>query len=182
MIKGTFATRIIAIAPPVKVEVSDIPSPRPDNFTGGIGNYRVTANASPTKLRVGDPMTLNLQFTQGKDSGSLELISAPDLSKLPEIAEQFDIVDKSPVGRVENKSKKFAFALRPKRAGVTIPALSLSTFDPITENFVNINTEPIGITVSEASATLASGDLVGALGGGSSTTEIKHEQKGFFIT
>ena len=180
VIKGTFATRVIAIAPPVKVEVSEIPSPRPANFTGGIGDYKVTASATPTKLRVGDPMTLNLQFTQGKNSGSLELISAPDLSELPEIAEQFDIVDKNPVGRVENKSKKFAFALRPKRAGVTIPALKLSTFDPAAETFVDVATEPIELNVAEASAILASGDLVGSLGGGSSTAEIKTRSEGIF--
>jgi len=180
VIKGTFATRIIAIAPPIKVEVSEVPTPRPANFTGGIGNYRVMAIANPSKLRVGDPMTLNLQFAQGKGSGSLELISAPDLSALPEIAEQFEIIDKNPVGRVENGSKKFAFALRPKRAGVSIPALTLSTFDPATESFVDITTEPIGLTISEASATLASGDLVGSLGGGNSTTEIKTRAEGIF--
>ncbi|MCY2984506.1 MAG: BatD family protein [Planctomycetota bacterium] len=180
VIKGMFATRIIAIAPPVKVEVSEIPSPRPTNFTGGVGSYGVTASAIPMKLRVGDPMTLNLQFTQGKNSGSLELISAPDLSELPEIAEQFDIVDKSPVGRMENKSKKFAFALRPKRAGVSIPSLKLSAFDPSTEAFVDITTEPIELNVAEASAILASGDLVGSLGGGSSTAEIKTRSEGIF--
>jgi len=180
VIKGTFATRIIAIAPPVKVEVLEVPTPRPANFTGGIGNYRVTANATPDKLRVGDPMTLNLLFSQGKDSGSLELISAPDLSALPEIAERFDIVDKNPVGRVEKNSKKFAFALRPKRAGVSIPAMTLSTFDPASENFVDITTEPIGLTVTEASAAVASGDLVGSLGGGNATTEIKTRAEGIF--
>jgi BatD DUF11 like domain len=180
VIKGTFATRIIAIAPAVKIEVSEIPSPRPANFTGGIGNYRVTANATPIKLRVGDPMTLNLQFTQGKNSGSLELISAPDLSEFPEISEQFDIVDKNPVGRVENKSKKFAFALRPKRAGVTIPSLKLSTFDPAAEAFVDVATEPIELNVAEASAILASGDLVGTIGSGSSTAEIKTRSEGIY--
>ncbi len=180
VVKGNFATRIIAISPAARVEVSEVPSPRPANFTGGIGSYRVSANATPNKLRVGDPMTLNLQFAQEKNSASLELISAPDLSALPEISDQFDIVDKNPVGKLESSTKKFAFALRPKRAGVSIPALSLSTFDPNTERFVNIATEPIELAVSEASSSIAGGDLVGSFGIGKPTSDIKTRSEGVF--
>ncbi len=180
VVKGTFASRIIAIASPARVEVSEVPSPRPANFTGGIGSYRVSANATPNKLRVGDPMTLNLQFAQEKNSGSLELISAPDLNAMSEVSDQFDIVDKNPVGRLENGTKKFAFSLRPKRAGVSIPALSLSTFDPNIERFVNMATEPIDLAVSEASSSIAGGDLVGSLGSGKPTSDIRTRSEGIF--
>ena len=180
VVKGTFETRTIAIAPPVTVRVLEVPTPRPTNFTGGIGNYQISATATPKKLRVGDPMTLNLQFSPGKNSGSVELISAPDLSALPEISEQFDIVDKSPVGKVEGSNKKFAFALRPKRSGVSIPALSLSTFDPASESFVDMTTQPIPISVEEASSSLGGGDLVGSIGSSRSATEIKSRSEGIF--
>lgn len=188
-VKGTFATgitareydaaRLVAIAPAVSVDVVEVPSPRPANFIGGIGNYLVSASATPIKLRVGDPMTLTLQFVQGKDSGSLDLISAPDLNAIQEVSDQFDIVDKSPVGRLENHSKKFAFALRPKRAGVSIPALSLSTFDPTTEKFTSITTDPVAISVSEASS-IVGGDLVGAVGSGKPVADIKTRSEGIF--
>lgn len=180
VVKGTFETRTIAIAPPVTVRVLEVPTPRPANFTGGIGSYQVSATATPIKLRVGDPMTLNLQFSPGKNSGSLELISAPDLSALPEISEQFDIVDKSPIGKVEGNNKKFAFALRPKRAGVSIPALSVSTFDPASEMFVDMTTKPISISVEEASSSIGGGDLVGSIGSNKSTTEMKSRSEGIF--
>ena len=180
VVKGTFETRIIAIAPAVTVRVLEVPSPRPANFVGGIGKYQVSATATPINLRVGDPMTLNLQFSPGKNSGSLELISAPDLSALPEISDQFDIVDKSPVGRVEGENKKFAFALRPKRPGVSIPSLSLSTFDPASESFVEMVTQPIAITVAEASSSIGGGDLVGSIGSSKSTAEMKTRSEGIF--
>ena len=124
-------------------------------------------------------MTLTLQFMRGKDSGSLELISAPDLNAIQEVSDQFDIVDKSPVGRVENNSKKFAFALRPKRAGVSIPAMSLSTFDPTSEKFTSITTDPVSITVSEASS-IVGGDLVGSVGSGKPVADIKTKSEGIF--
>ena len=188
-VKGTFATglsgreydatRIVAIAPAISIEVLEVPTPRPNSFIGGIGNYVVSTSATPTKLRIGDPMTLTLQFTQGEKSGSLKLISAPDLTAVPEIAGQFDIVDKSPVGRIENNTKKFAFAMRPKRAGVSIPALDLSTFDPISENFTSIRTDPIAMEVIEAS-TIGGGDLVGSIGSGKSVADIKTRAEGIF--
>ncbi len=188
-VKGTFATgissreyeavRIVAIAPAISMEVLEVPSPRPNNFIGGIGNYIVSASATPTKLRVGDPMTLTLQFQQRENSGSLKLISAPDLTVVPEISDHFDIVDKSPVGRIENNSKKFAFSLRPKRAGVSIPALVLSTFEPTSESFTSIKSNPIAITVTEAS-TIGGGDLVGSIGTSKSVADIKTRAEGIF--
>ncbi len=188
-VKGTFVTgfsgrqydseRIVAIATPVNIEISEVPSPRPNNFTGGIGSYSVSASATPNKLRVGDPLTLTLQFVKGKNSGSLELISAPDLNSVPEIADQFEVVDKNPVGRLENDTKKFAYGLRAKRAGVTIPALSLSMFDPTSEKFSSVTTDPIAIDVSEASS-IASGDLVGSIGTSKSVADIKMRAEGIY--
>ena len=189
MVKGTFVTgltgrqydteRIVAIATPVNIEVLEVPTPRPNNFTGGIGSYSVSASATPHKLRVGDPLTLTLLFAQSKNGGSLELISAPDLSVVPEITAQFDVVDKSPVGRIENDKKKFSYGLRAKRAGVTIPALSLSMFDPTSDKFLSVSTDPITIDVSAAS-TIAGGDLVGSLGTSMPTAGIKTRAEGIF--
>jgi len=188
-VKGIFVTgvsgrqydteRIVAIASSMSIDVLEVPSPRPNNFTGGIGSYSVFASATPNKMRVGDPMTLTLRFAQGKNSGSLELISAPDLNAVPGIADQFEVVDKSPVGRVENDTKTFAYGLRAKRAGVSIPALSFSTFDPTSEKFSSVTTDPIAIEISEASSIVV-GDLVGSLGMSKSVADIKTRAEGIF--
>ena len=98
------------------------PAPRPATFCGGIGNYRLAASASPTALRVGDPLTLTLDIERGQGSGSLDLISAPDLAANPQLAADFEILDKNPTGRKEGEMKRFEYALRPKRAGVGIPS------------------------------------------------------------
>ena len=161
LVKGTFvagaqkgeylARRLVAIAAAVSVEVRVVPSPRPATYTGGIGEYQVAASASPVKLRVGDPLTLTLEFARAPQSGSLELISAPDLTAIPEIADSFEIIDRNPIGRIEGSVKRFAYAMRPKRPGVSLPGLTLSTFDPSVEIFSDILTEPISLVVTEAS-------------------------------
>ena len=172
LVKGTFVDgvngreyqgrKLVAIAAAVSVEVREVPTPRPATFTGGIGEFFVAASANPVRLRVGDPLTLNLEFGRGSQAGSLELISAPDLSAIPEITENFEIIDRAPTGRVDGDVKKFAYGLRPKRAGVSLPALTLTNFDPTTEAFTEVSTEPIALEVAEATS-LSTDELVGAI-------------------
>jgi hypothetical protein len=188
LVKGTFVEglngqeyrgrKLVAIAPAVTVEVREVPSPRPATFTGGIGEYLVAASANPVRLRVGDPLTLNLEFARGSQAGSLELISAPDLSRVPEIVENFEIIDKAPTGRVDGEIKKFAYGLRPKRAGVSLPALTLTNFDPTTEAFTELSSEPIALEVTEASS-LSTDELVGAISP-SGNKEIRKSDSGIF--
>ena len=160
------------------MEVREVPVPRPATFCGGIGNYRLAASASPTALRVGDPLTLTLDIERGPSSGSLDLISAPDLSANPRIADDFEVLDKHPTGRRDGEVKRFEYALRPKRAGVGIPALAVTVFNPDAETFSEIATQPTALTVSAASR-LDAGDLVGSLSG-SGAPEIKSRAQGIF--
>jgi hypothetical protein len=188
IVKGSFVAgiednryiprRLVAVAPRVPVEVRDVPVPRPANFCGGIGDYRLAATAAPTALRVGDPLTLTLAIERGQSSGSLDLISAPDLATNPQIAADFEILDKNPTGRKEGDTKRFEYALRPKRAGVGVPAVSLTVFNPETEKFAEIAANPIALEVSAASR-VSPGDLVGPLPG-SGTQEIKSRAQGIF--
>ena len=188
IVKGTFVAgvdrreytgrRLVSIAPAKTVEVREVPSPRPANFCGGIGQYKITASATPTKLRIGDPLTLTVEIERGPQSGSLELVSAPDLSAMPQVMEDFDLIDRNPTGRVEGSVKKFAYALRPKRADVGIPPLIVSTFDLQSEDFVETQTAAIQLEVSEA-ARVTGGDLVGNMPATTSTT-IKSRSQGIF--
>jgi BatD DUF11 like domain len=170
--------RLVAVAPVVSVEVREVPSPRPATFCGGIGTYHLAASASPIALRVGDPLTLTVDLERGPGSGSLDLISAPDLAANSQIAADFEILDKNPTGRREKEAKRFEYALRPKRAGVAIPPLAVTVFNPDTEKFSEIASQPIALSVSAASRIDAQ-DLVGSLAG-SGTNEIKSRAQGIF--
>ncbi len=74
--------------------------------------------------------------------------------------------------------KRFEYALRPKRAGVGIPSLAVTVFNPDTEEFAELTTQPIALAVSAASR-LDAGDLVGSFSG-SGTQEIKTRAQGIF--
>jgi len=151
--------QIYAIAASKTVEVKSVPSPRPVSFCGGIGSYSVDAQASPTTLRVGDPLALTLTFTRAPSAGSLELLSAPDLRRYEALTENFNVADETPTGEVKGETKKFVYTLRPKKSGVSIPALPVAVFDPARERFSEMSTQPIALKVTEASQ-LKAGDLV----------------------
>jgi hypothetical protein len=187
-VKGTFVTgsdgteyegkRIVTLSTVVDVVVEDVPSNRPESFTGGIGSFRVKTTASPNTLRVGDPMTLAIEFERTKGAGLLEQIAAPKLSANVSFAEDFDIIDTSPTGRMEGTTKTFSFGLRPKRAGVSIPSLIFSSFDPETETFVEIASAPIALNVKEASA-MSSSEVVGLVPKASNTA-LKQNDQGIY--
>ena len=187
VIKGTFvsgvetngylARKIVATTPVIEVEVREVPLLRPANYCGGIGEFSADAKASTTKLRVGDPLTLNLQIKCAAENGSLELLSAPDLSAFEPLVADFDLIDKDPTGRVDGQTKEFEYVMRPKRADVSIPALTFSTFDPIAESFKEVSTLPIELEVS-GSVGLSSGDLVGSLS--PANTSLKSSSEGIF--
>ena len=188
IVKGTFADgtesgaysgrKLVAIAPAVSVVVREVPAPRPATFCGGIGSYRLAASASPTTLRIGDPLTFTLDIERGPSSGSLDQISAPDLTANTQVAADFEILDKNPTGRRSGEMKRFEYALRPKRAGVGIPALAVTVFNPDAEKYSDLSTQPIALNVS-AARSVEAGDLVGSIAA-SGTPEIKSRAQGIF--
>jgi BatD DUF11 like domain len=188
IIKGSFVEasegtqytgrRLVAVVSAATLEVREVPTPRPATYCGGIGDYRLAASASPTSVRVGDPLTLSLTIERGQAAGSLDLISAPDLAANPQLAADFEIVDKSPTGRREGDVKRFDYALRPKRAGVGIPAVAVTVFDPDRERFSDVASNPIALSVS-AGSRLGAGDLVGSLAG-SGASAIKSRAQGIY--
>jgi hypothetical protein len=187
-LKGSFAEtvngrtytprRMVLNSAPATVEVREVPGPLPATFCGGIGNYKVAASATPMALRVGDPLTLKVEFEREKNSGGLELISAPDVSANPQIASDFEVIDKNPTGEVNGDKKTFTYGLRPKKPGATIPALTVSLFNVDTEKFNDVSTGPIDLKVTQ-SAQLGAGDLV-SNAQTQKALEIRNRQGGVF--
>ena len=75
--------------------------------------------------------------------------------------------------------KRFEYALRPKRAGVGIPALAVTVFNPDTEKFSEIATQPIALTVS-AGQPPGRGEIWSGRSPAPATPEIKSREQGIF--
>ena len=140
-------------------EVQSVPTVgRPADYRGAVGRYRIAAQATPTSVAAGDPITLNLGIT---GTGPMELVQAPPLHELSELTKDFKVADDSLAGFVKDDTKLFSTTIRPRHEGISeIPAIRFSFFDPENEQFQTVTSEPIAITVNKAE-TLALDAIVG---------------------
>ncbi len=152
------ARPIVAEATVDSTEVIPVPAAgRPADYRGAVGQYRVITQATPTKVNAGDPITLKIGIV---GTGPMELVQAPPLAELNSLTADFKVSDEPLAGFVQDDTKVFSTTIRPRREGVAqIPPISFSFFDPDTESFQTVMSEPISITVDKADS-LALSDIV----------------------
>ncbi len=140
-------------------QVLPVPSEgRPADYRGAVGQYKIVVDASPTDVRVGDSINLNLGIV---GTGPMELVQAPPLSELPSLAD-FKISNDPLAGFVQDDAKVFSVKLRPKHANIReIPPVAFSFFNPETEKFETVYSQSIPIQVQQAD-TLALDSIVAA--------------------
>ncbi|WP_230274892.1 BatD family protein [Rhodopirellula halodulae] len=128
------------------IEVRPIPTDgRPDGYNGAVGQYRIRTQASPDSVEVGDQIKLKIGVT---GSGPMELVRCPKLSAQSDLTADFKVSDQPLPGFVQDNMKVFAPTIRPKHEGVTeIPPIEFHFFNPETESFEVVKSEPIPIRV-----------------------------------
>jgi hypothetical protein len=140
---------LFVVAPSKTVEVA-LQKAAPPNFNGCIGRFQFRAKTVAKDLRVGDPMTLTLEFERGADAGLLEDVTAPDLTTQPKLAADFTVVDKAPPGQTSGSVKSFSYTVRPKKAGVIIPPITVPVFDPLGDKYTDLVSNSIPLNVTDA--------------------------------
>ncbi len=134
---------------PITIEVQPLPPP-PAGFSGLVGSFDVSAKLSKRSLQVGESTTLNLTVS---GSGNAHMISEPPLAGL----ESFKIYDDKPSGTLDRSGnllsgyKTFTKALVPLQPGeMTVPAISLISFNPAKSAYETKRTGPFTLAVSPA--------------------------------
>ena len=131
---------------------------RPADYRGAVGHYQIISRATPNQVKAGDPITLHLAI-QG--DGPMDLVQAPPLSRLSELTSNFKVENDPLAGIVQDDIKLFTVSIRPRREGIThVPAIPFSFFEPRTEKFVTVHSQPIPIRV-DAADQLAMDAIVG---------------------
>ncbi|MCC7335663.1 MAG: BatD family protein [Pirellulaceae bacterium] len=141
---------------------------RPNDYRGAVGRYRIVTHATPATVDAGDPITLDIGIA---GSGPMEFVQAPPLNELTGLVADFKVADESLAGFVQDDAKVFSTTIRPRREGITeIPAIPFSFFDPDTEKYVTVKSDPLSITVNK-SETLALDAIVGNARGNKSSAD-----------
>jgi hypothetical protein len=131
------------VARPIAIRVLPLPTEgRPADFSGTVGDYKMTAAFDRPEVRQYDLVTLKVQFA-GK--GQMDAISPP---RLPTVTgfERFKEQSGAAGG-----AKTFEFLLRPTEAGdVRFPAIEYAVFDPAHKQYERLQTPVLTLRVLPA--------------------------------
>jgi hypothetical protein len=135
------------------VKIKPLPTQgRPADFSGAVGQFDVTAEASAKNGTTGDPLTLKMNIT---GHGNFDRVTTNALTNSP------DWKTYKPNGKFTGNdsagiegTKSFEQSIVPTKAGAQeIPALSFSYFDPDTRRYVTKTTAPIAVEIAQGTAT-----------------------------
>lgn len=134
---------------PVKIKVKPVPSEgRPADYSGAVGDFSVTARIEDKNIVEGQPLTLKIRF-EGR--GNAKTIDLPPFEP-PAGLELYDQQNEARFFRTGASYKEFRVLMIPRREGeFTIPALTVSIFDPVQKTFVKKATEPLAFRAGKGS-------------------------------
>ncbi|MBN2270166.1 MAG: BatD family protein, partial [Sedimentisphaerales bacterium] len=155
--------RYAVTAKPLKLTVSVLPDEgRPAGFYGLVGRYTIEASASPTKVSVGDPITLTIKIG---GSRYLKPVQWPALEEVEELTRDFKLPSQKASPAVEEGLKTFVQTIRANNDKVDhVPPIPLSYFDADQGKYIVAQTAPIALEVAPTKI-LTNTDLEGTDGG-----------------
>ena len=130
---------------PLELEILPLPETgRPAAFYGLVGHYTIAAQATPTDVSVGDPITLTIRIG---GNPYLKPVQWPDLEAI--LGTDFKVPTEKASPIVENGVKIFTQTIRANSEAVTeVPSIPLAYFDSQSGQYAVAQTEPIPLQVA----------------------------------
>lgn len=143
------------LTPQLTIDVKSLPAGKPEDFSGGVGEFNITSSINTTSVKTNDAVTVKLVIS---GSGNLKLLSNPEI-KFPD---EFEIYDP----KVDNKfrltnaglsgSKIIEYLAIPRNAGTyKIPAVKFSYFDINSRSYKTLTTEECELHVEKGTGNAA---------------------------
>ena len=118
---------------------------RPQDFTGLVGRYSLAAEAGPTQVNVGDPITVNIMVTGAE---YLDNVILPPLNNQPGM-DNFKVPEEMGQGEIDGRVKIFTQTIRAKNPLITeMPSISLVYFNPETGKYESASSNAIPLQVN----------------------------------
>lgn len=126
--RGTGYRKVVVPSGGASLEVLAVPlEGRPAGFAGHVGDYKISASATPVEVNVGDPITLTIVLSGPEYMENIEL---PSLGGQPALARDFKIPSEIAAGKTAGGAKVFTQSIRAQREDVQcIPPIELAYFD-----------------------------------------------------
>lgn len=137
------------IAPAIKINVLPLPA-KPDEYTGGVGNFTIQSNLTPETVNANEAITFRLTI---EGQGNLKLLESPKV-QFPADFEVYDpkVIDNFDISNGGYKGMKvFEYTMIPRHKGkYTIPAVKFCYFDTNSHSYKTQTTQPYTINVERS--------------------------------
>lgn len=142
----------IKLSDDISLEVIPLPSPRPSNFSGAVGDFSVNTKVSPSALRTNETATFTFTIN---GNGNIKYIKEPQF-KFPSEFELYSPKINSDINWVDGRMEGMAtydYSFLPQSVGTyQIPAYEFVYFNPDKKEYITLETSPINIVVNKGSS------------------------------
>lgn len=143
---------------PVTVNVSALPAGAPASFSGGVGEFTISAKLSKDILKTHEAASLVLTVS---GRGNISLLETPKVSFPPDM----EVYDTKISDRIDRNglsgSKTYEFPFIPRSYGdFVIEPVKYSYYDVNSKKYVTLETQPIAVTVEKGKDDDASGAVM----------------------
>lgn len=137
------------VTPKLTINVKELPTGKPANFSGGVGEFTLSSSISTQELKTNDAVTIKLVIS---GTGNMKLLNTPEVG----FPKDFEIYDP----KVDNKfnltrnglagSKVIEYLAIPRHAGnYTIPPIEFSYFDLKSQSYKTLKTDAYTLNVAK---------------------------------
>lgn len=145
---ATVRKDITVASPPVAFTVLALPAAgRPADFSGAVGNFKISSDLSSATATAGDPFTLRMHVT---GAGNFDRVNSTVLDGVERWKTYQPKATFTPSDATGHRGEKiFEQPLIATQPGVQIlPGLAFSFFDPDTRRYETVRSPPLSVTVS----------------------------------
>jgi hypothetical protein len=141
------AERRKATAEAVELDVKPLPAAgKPENFSGAVGKFTLTAEGTPKEVKVGDPLTMKLTVS-GK--GNFDRMNAPVIRDPAGWRSYPPSARFNPEDDISSRgTKTFEVAVIPETKKTAMPQFEFTYFDPDAAKYVTLISNPAPIKVT----------------------------------
>ena len=144
----------------LSIDVKALPeNGKPASFAGAVGNYKFTSSIDKSELSTNEAVTVTLTVS---GTGNIELLQMPK----PVFPPDFEVYDPKITTSADAGSqgmsgtKKAEYLAIPRRAGsFSIPPVEFSYYNPATESYQTLTSEPYELTVRKGKETEGDGGV-----------------------
>ena len=134
---------------PVQINVQALPSKKPFDFTGGVGNYSMDASMNKQSVKTNEGVTLKIDIA---GNGNLKVLEPPKINFPPDL-EVYDPkvsnnIKVTPSGA--SGTKTIEYLVIPRHAGeYNIPPVKMSYFNPAKGSYHTLQSGPLTLHVTK---------------------------------